>query len=144
MDAMALLTSIALQYGVPLSTLTDKLKNTRFEPSGMTHNPAVPTATSLVDYIFRYLEQRFVTGSQTQLPFAQTLLPLMPAANGYHSGEATDEDDGADGRSGHANGFGKGGAQAVLSGVGCPECGSVLHYAEGCLMCRGCGYSKCG
>ena len=34
--------------------------------------------------------------------------------------------------------------RAVSSGVGCPECGSVLSYAEGCLLCHSCAYTKCG
>jgi ribonucleoside-diphosphate reductase alpha chain len=33
---------------------------------------------------------------------------------------------------------------AVPSGVGCPDCGAVLFYGEGCLLCRNCGYNKCG
>jgi ribonucleoside-diphosphate reductase alpha chain len=135
MDAMALLTSIALQYGVPLTTLTEKLKNTRFEPSGITRNSQIPTATSLVDYIFRYLEQRFVTGSQPQLPLVQGSLFAPLSSNGQHENGPV---------VGYQNGYSKDYGQAVPSGVGCPECGSLLHYAEGCLICRGCGYSKCG
>jgi len=139
MDAIALLTSMALQYGVPVTTLAEKLKGSRFEPSGLTRNPTVPTATSLVDYIFRYLEQRFVTGSQAQLPISQsTYLPVaaIDHATAVLDGEETPVET--------TNGYHKKGVEAVMSGVGCPECGSLLHYAEGCLICRGCGYTKCG
>ncbi|MCH7953429.1 MAG: vitamin B12-dependent ribonucleotide reductase, partial [Chloroflexi bacterium] len=59
MDAVALLTSVTLQYGVPIEELSRKLKNTRFEPYGTTGNPEIPWATSLVDYIFRWLELKF-------------------------------------------------------------------------------------
>ncbi len=153
MDTVALLSSMALQYGVPISTLAEKLKNTRFEPSGMTRNPAVPTATSLVDYIFRYMEQRFVTGQQAQLPLvppgfgadASASTVAAPAAvNGSGLLNGAIVINGVTPVSGYSNGHLKNGAAPVSSGVGCPECGSVLHYAEGCLLCHGCGYSKCG
>ena len=35
-------------------------------------------------------------------------------------------------------------SDAVASGVGCPDCGAVLYYAEGCLICHNCFYNKCG
>ena len=38
----------------------------------------------------------------------------------------------------------KANVEYVPSGMGCPECGSLLHHAEGCLICRSCGYTKCG
>lgn len=60
MDAVAIQVSLALQHGVPLQQLTDKMKGRRFEPSGLTGNKDIPTATSLIDYIFRYLEREFV------------------------------------------------------------------------------------
>jgi len=119
MDTIALLTSLALQHGVPLETLTSKMKGTRFEPSGMTDHPEIRTAVSLVDYIARYLEYKFVDGgdvSHEQLQLWKgnvELLDVIPS-------------------------------QAAQSGMGCPDCGSLLHYAEGCLICRSCGYSKCG
>ena len=47
--------SIALQYGVPLETYVSKFVNMRFEPAGMTDDPDVRIATSVVDYLFRRL-----------------------------------------------------------------------------------------
>ena len=55
MDALAISVSLGLQYGVPLEAYVSKFINTRFEPSGMTDDPDVRFATSLVDYIFRKL-----------------------------------------------------------------------------------------
>ncbi|SDS73690.1 vitamin B12-dependent ribonucleotide reductase [Jiangella sp. DSM 45060] len=55
MDAFSIATSIALQYGVPLETYVEKFTNMRFEPSGMTDDPDVRMAQSVVDYIFRRL-----------------------------------------------------------------------------------------
>ena len=49
------MTSIALQYGVPLKVLVDKFSHTRFEPCGLTNNPEIPFAKSMVDYIFRWM-----------------------------------------------------------------------------------------
>lgn len=58
-DGVALLTSVALQYGVPLKDMARKFKGARFEPCGRTNNKKIPQATSLLDYIFRWLEMRF-------------------------------------------------------------------------------------
>ncbi len=55
MDALAISVSLGLQYGVPLEAYVSKFINTRFEPSGMTDDPDVRFATSLVDYMFRKL-----------------------------------------------------------------------------------------
>ena len=55
MDAIGILTSLALQYGVSIETLTRKLEYTRFEPSGWTHNENIRSASSIVDYVFRWL-----------------------------------------------------------------------------------------
>ncbi|WP_053203090.1 vitamin B12-dependent ribonucleotide reductase [Jiangella muralis] len=55
MDAFSIAISIALQYGVPLETYVEKFTNMRFEPSGMTDDPDVRMAQSVVDYIFRRL-----------------------------------------------------------------------------------------
>jgi ribonucleoside-diphosphate reductase alpha chain len=53
---------VSLQYGVPVESLVRKFEHVRFEPSGMTRNPEIPIAKSLVDYIFRWLAMEFVPG----------------------------------------------------------------------------------
>ena len=60
MDTFATMTSLALQYGVPLRVLVDKFAHVRFEPSGFTGNPEIPIAKSIMDYIFRWLGSRFL------------------------------------------------------------------------------------
>ena len=60
-DAFAQAISYALQYGVPLQDLVDKFSHVRFEPSGMTKNPDVRFAKSIVDYIFRWLAAKFLS-----------------------------------------------------------------------------------
>ena len=60
LDSLLIAISVGLQYGVPLRSFTDKFKGVRFEPSGFTPNPKIPMVTSLVDYLARYLEQKFL------------------------------------------------------------------------------------
>jgi len=62
MDTVATLTSISLQYGVPLESLVKKFAYQRFEPSGFTKNPDIRNATSITDYIFRWLGCQFIRG----------------------------------------------------------------------------------
>ncbi|MHB0972132.1 MAG: vitamin B12-dependent ribonucleotide reductase [Thermoanaerobaculia bacterium] len=61
MDSFATMTSISLQYGVPLQLLVDKFTHTRFEPSGFTKNPEIPMAKSIMDYIFKWLAIKFLS-----------------------------------------------------------------------------------
>ncbi len=62
MDSLGTATSVALQYGVPLSSMVRKFTHQRFEPAGMTTNRDIPFAKSLVDYIFRWLGMEFLPG----------------------------------------------------------------------------------
>ena len=113
-DAVALLTSVALQYRVSLEKLCDKLEHTRFEPYGVTGNPDIPLATSVLDYIFRWLRLHFVDEAVRR--------PGAPAPSPATAEPATSRS---------------------RSGLTCPDCGLQLDYMEGCLVCRACGYTKC-
>ncbi len=86
MDAFATSISLALQHGVPLKVLCEKFAHTRFEPSGWTGNEQIGYAKSLMDYIFRWLNLRFLSGTQLtlfagfapqapQLPASPSILP---------------------------------------------------------------------
>ena len=119
MDTVAMLTSYALQYGVPVAELASKFKGSRFDPAGPTGNPQIPIATSIMDYIFRWLELKFSDDPVSQ----PTLIPADQVAVSTTTKAREHE---------------------VPSGVGCPDCGDVLFYGEGCLQCRNCGYNKCG
>jgi ribonucleoside-diphosphate reductase alpha chain len=62
MDGIGTLTSLALQYGVPLEALARKFAHVRFEPSGFTKNPEIRNAASITDYVFRWMAHQFIPG----------------------------------------------------------------------------------
>ena len=67
MDSFATAISLSLQHGVPLKVLCEKFAHTRFEPSGWTGNEQIGYAKSIMDYIFRWLQLRFLSGHQLDL-----------------------------------------------------------------------------
>jgi ribonucleoside-diphosphate reductase alpha chain len=87
MDCFATAVSIALQHGVPLRLLCEKFSHTRFEPSGWTQNADLGFAKSIMDYIFRWLQLRFLTNEQQSL-FQGLLKPKSDLYVG--PGEAVD------------------------------------------------------
>jgi ribonucleoside-diphosphate reductase alpha chain len=87
MDSFATAVSLSLQHGVPLKVLVEKFAHTRFEPSGWTGNEQIGFAKSIMDYIFRWLQLRFLSGQQLSLfaglgggTPAATAAPLTTAA----------------------------------------------------------------
>ncbi|MFN8518799.1 MAG: vitamin B12-dependent ribonucleotide reductase [Chloroflexota bacterium] len=94
MDTVATMTSVSLQYGVPLRDLVNKFAHVRFEPAGFTGNPEIPIAKSIVDYVFRWMGSRFLPADERQalglisqdaqqmtMPFAApTIAPAASAA----------------------------------------------------------------
>jgi len=79
MDSFATATSLALQHGVPLKVLCEKFAHSRFEPSGWTGNEHIGYAKSIMDYIFRWLQLRFLSGQQLSL-FAGLAAPAASGA----------------------------------------------------------------
>ena len=139
MDSFALAISIALQHGVPLNVLCDKFRGTRFEPSGFTGNQDIPIATSIMDYLFRWLSLRFLDG--TRHPAAQgsgtgqldlPSIPLAPAQSGQQRSAA--------GNSGivveHVDA-----ATWVRESDAppCHECGTLMVRNGACHKCPNCG-----
>jgi len=61
-ESLMISVSIGLQSGIPLSVFVQKFAHVSFEPSGITNNPDIPMAKSIVDYIFRWLDKRFPGG----------------------------------------------------------------------------------
>jgi len=128
MDSFATSISLALQHGVPLHLLIEKFKGTRFEPSGFTGNQEIPIATSIMDYLFRWLALRFpqpgadgiverhpaARGAQLDLPkipvIASDAFPVAGSSEPARGGAAGDA--GASSRNGHGNGHGDASAAA--------------------------------
>src|SRR5436853_4414592 len=81
MDAIALLTSLCLQYGVPLEVLVEKFKHGRFQPSGVTSYAPLSPCTSVLDYLFRYLELKFTPGVGDEDSAGHPIVdPIIPHA----------------------------------------------------------------
>jgi ribonucleoside-diphosphate reductase alpha chain len=122
MDAFATVVSLALQHGVPLSVLCDKLSHMRFEPSGWSGNPKIGYAKSLMDYIARWLELRFLAGDQGEL-FKALPMRIQPALD--------------------ANSTDPVGALGELIQMGdapaCNICGSLMVRSGTCYRCGTCG-----
>ena len=145
MDSFACAVSIALQHGVPLKLLCEKYAHTRFEPSGWTNNPDIGYAKSIMDYIFRWLHLRFLTGQQ-QLLF-ENFRPRtadrgpQPEGVGDLNGSSESRAQSLEPRAGssvHA-------ADALSSIVDlgdaptCSFCGSIMTRNGSCYRCMSCG-----
>ena len=137
MDSFACAVSIALQHGVPLKLLCEKFAHTRFEPSGWSKTAEIGFAKSIMDYIFRWLQLRFLTGQQ-QLLFEN----LRPRLNGVSSHvenfvPATSDQRPATGPV-HASD-----ALANMIDLGdapsCHVCGAIMTRNGSCYRCGSCG-----
>ena len=147
MDSFALAVSIALQHGVPLKLFCEKFAHTRFEPSGWSGNPDLGYAKSIMDYIFRWLQLRFLTGQQ-QMLFEN--LRLRPAGVGPQP-EGTGSQDTASAIRRPEAGSREPGAGSVhaadaLAGLidlgdapSCSFCGSIMTRNGSCYRCGSCG-----
>jgi ribonucleoside-diphosphate reductase alpha chain len=146
MDSFALATSIALQHGVPLKLLCEKFAHTRFEPSGWTSNPDIGFAKSIMDYIFRWLQLRFLTGQQQflfeNLRVKPSAVSHQPSENGELNGSMgprpTTNDQRPTTGSVHA--------ADQLAGIidlgdapTCSFCGSIMTRNGSCYRCGSCG-----
>src|SRR5260221_10838497 len=136
-DAFAQAISYALQYGVPLQALVDKFSHVRFEPSGMTRNPEIRFAKSIVDYIFRWMASKFlsaeaqfhagVNGRELDDPSAHGLVKTaaapaaapQPAAGSASNPHRT--------------------IQNQEDAPPCSTCGSIMIRSGACYKCVNCG-----
>jgi ribonucleoside-diphosphate reductase alpha chain len=169
MDAIGTLTSLALQYGVPLEALVKKFAHQRFEPSGYTKNPEIRSASSIIDYVFRWLAIQFIPGyreastpnrNQTEFTMPGLLDEVKKKINRPVPDLPLAEDDttilvrparsaptGGNGGARHAAA-----PKAILSlndsvahfqqdAPTCPNCGHVAVRNGACYKCLNCGES---
>jgi ribonucleoside-diphosphate reductase alpha chain len=116
-DALATIISISLQYGVPLKDIVNKLSYLKFEPNGFTSNPDIRIASSIVDYIARYIGMKFLSKEDQE----ELGLILHEIENKEKIKDSED-------------------------GECCPNCGSLMRKLGSCYLCVNCGYNagSCG
>jgi ribonucleoside-diphosphate reductase alpha chain len=138
-DAFAQAISYALQYGVPLQDLVDKFSHVRFEPSGMTKNPDVRFAKSIVDYIFRWMAAKFLSpeaqfragvNNREERLTTPEQLPLDVAAAAGASATAVIA-------SKATSSFAA--MQNQEDAPPCSTCGSIMVRSGSCYKCANCG-----
>jgi ribonucleoside-diphosphate reductase alpha chain len=143
MDSFACATSIALQHGVPLKLLCEKFAHTRFEPSGWSQNPEIGFAKSVMDYIFRWLHLRFLTGQQQSL-----WDNLRPRSLGAPQGATSVGDLNSSSSEPRNPKLETGSVHAAdaLAGMidlgdapSCHVCGSIMVRNGSCYKCMSCG-----
>ena len=115
MDSFATAVSIALQQGAPLQVLVNKFSRSRFEPSGYTGNPKIPRATSIMDYLFRWLEEEFLPQQVAEaVPSQAPVQKNVVSKNAYDFLVRSDAPT-------------------------CSECGSITVPNGSCNKCINCG-----
>jgi ribonucleoside-diphosphate reductase alpha chain len=147
MDSFALAVSIALQHGVELKLFCEKFAHTRFEPSGWSGNPDIGYAKSIMDYIFRWLQLRFLTGQQQLLFDNLRLRPAgaMPSPEGIGDANGSTAPLRTENRD-LRTGTGPVHAADALSSLidlgdapSCSFCGSIMTRNGSCYRCGSCG-----
>lgn len=112
-DSFAINFSMALQSGASLDSLVDKFKGTRFDPSGFTGDSRIPIATSILDYIVRWLELEFLKSEEQISKPKEAAPPQVVAPRGI--------------------------PVIDLSGNPCRTCGGLTKRTGSCYTCTSCG-----
>ncbi len=150
MDAFAISVSHGLQYGVPLEAFVEMYVNMRFEPAGMTDDPDLRIATSLVDYIFRRMAVEYMDHDKREamgiLTVGERLQPTLPGVeeSSIASNPSIDLplEDQAPSASATAS---KAARQPVAKArresemILCHNCGDIMQRAGTCHACPSCG-----
>src|SRR6266576_69389 len=138
MNSFMISVSLGLQYGVPLEVYVSKFAHMRFEPSGMTNDPDIRVAKSIVDYVFRWMGKKFLTIDQQEeigvlSPEVRARLAQSYAA--LEGGGATPVAEVAEAA--------PPGQTALFNNwedaVECAKCGGRMVRTGSCYTCRDCG-----
>ena len=146
-DAFAQAISYALQYGVPLQTLVDKFSHSRFEPSGMTKNPEVRFAKSIVDYIFRWMATKFLSRDaqfhvgvnvkdEAEAPQAKSATSAARGADTEPAAKVVVSQPAAESRT-RTSEFAA--MRNQEDAPPCSTCGSIMIRSGSCYKCANCG-----
>ncbi len=150
MDALAICMSLAIQHGMPLQVLVDKLSHVRFEPSGFTGNSEIPMAKSIVDYLVRWLGSKFLSEEEKRMVGIITDEYRAEATQTVVApDEETDNGTVVPLPTGHASGQtelplspSQGGAYTFrmqTDGAICASCGWTMIRSGSCYKCENCG-----
>ncbi len=151
MDSLAICMSLALQHGVPLHVMADKLSHMRFDPSGFTGNPDIPMAKSIVDYVVRWLGAQFLSEEEKR-----QVGIITPGLRAEARGEVEPETPVRDGPEARADAApasspngqtslplspSQGGGYTFLQmdGAICGSCGWTMIRSGTCYKCENCG-----
>jgi len=129
MDGLALSISIGLHYGVPLKALVDKLTNTRFEPSGFTENPSIRYASSVLDYIARWLGGKFLSSEYLKPRAASSDQDMIRSAISSPAVSVANRNPIQSSNNGGATG----------DAPSCSTCGMLMMPNGSCYKCLNCG-----
>ncbi len=137
MNSFMISVSLGLQYGVPLEVYVSKFAHMRFEPSGMTNDPDIRIAKSIVDYIFRWMGKKFLDADKQQelgIMSSEVKRRLAEAHSVLEGEPAGDAEAGAAAPPGQAALF-----NAHEDAVECAKCGGRMVRTGSCYTCRDCG-----
>ena len=146
MDAFAISLSHGLQYGVPLRAFVDAFTGMRFEPAGMTDDPDLRIATSLIDYLFRRLAVEYLSVEErAELNILTTSERTQPTLPGVEE-SVTETRQGSDLPADPPTlpSVAQFAAQLALAPSGadaplCMQCGVAMQRAGSCYVCTDCG-----
>lgn len=138
-DAFAKITSIGLQYGVPVETIIKQLEHMRFDPHGFTGDSDIPFATSVADFIAQWLRKTFTGGGP-----AKITLPIADHTTGIAEAESDNHVPTPEATPNITLPFASAADQAASAALGdsgppCPECGAVMIPNGRCHKCPNCG-----
>jgi ribonucleoside-diphosphate reductase alpha chain len=138
MDAFSIAVSVGLQYGVPLEDYASKFINMKFEPSGMTNDPDIRFASSIVDYVFRRLALDHLTWEQREALGIRSIQERTEEAEG----KIAELDGGvtpAPTPVAQPPELVERPTARVLDAPLCYQCGSKMQPAGSCYVCGTCG-----